>query len=86
LAFTGLLMLFTNVSFFSVTRYGQSFEIHLGYEDANAVLRPTFGWSYWLCFAVGWYLSRKNQLFTARMWICEAQKLLNETKKRITSK
>nr|XP_018670932.1 dual oxidase maturation factor 1-like [Ciona intestinalis] len=53
LTFTGLLMLSANLSYFTISSHGRELQIHLGYDAPNAVLTPSYGWCYWLCFATG---------------------------------
>ena len=49
---TGVLLLGANVSFASVNAYCCSLEVRLGYRE-QAVLRPAYGWSFWLCLVLG---------------------------------
>jgi len=50
--FTGLLMIGANASFTTLRAHGCHLEVHLGYYEP-AVLRPTYGWCFWLCLSVG---------------------------------
>ena len=54
---TGLLMIFANISFASVTRFGQP-HVTVGYYSDSVALDLRFGWCFWLCLAVGRWRTR----------------------------
>jgi len=52
LSIVGVLMELTCITFSSINRYGQPM-VTVGYYSETAFLKFQFGWSFWLCFAVG---------------------------------